>query len=411
MKRQHLPTQLPPSAPSLKQQKIQSVNFSEEDWKIFQEAIVQFGSIQREIYQDFILWDLYVEEIPAQNRQLLWDLIQGKLDPSQIYPCNIFTAYIYCSAISLGLESINHPTHVYWSQKAYELILMMMSGGGIEQLDHENQKLIIIDHLIKEIYYYIRRANFWKAKFLYSQATLISYLTDKTKLIANSPEKPAVNTDLPAFINLHLGTLKIWTMKNIPEKIVTLKTLLLMPDIERVQTGTSVITGLLLSCESEEVYNSLMKAANPVPLEPLYADKVWEFLTTIWRVNKISEATADKQLVFYLSMALLKIRSYETLPNSKEYLIQALQRLSNIHDCDSSMSWYCGIGISLSILCGESQLLFSFQKEYQRLYGKYSILWEEKYQLTEKILALSLEPQPTMLDEDNFLQDLVKYEL
>jgi len=154
-----------------------------------------------------------------------------------------------------------------------------------------------------------------------------------------------------------------------------------------------------------------MKAANPVPLDLSYADTVWEFLTTIWRVNKISEATADKQLVFYLSMALLKIRSYETLPNSKEYLIQALQRLSNIHDCDSSMSWYCGIGISLSILCGESQLLFSFQKEYQRLYGKYSILWEEKYQLSEKILALSLEPQPTMLDEDNFLQDLVKYEL
>jgi len=45
-------TQLPPSAPSLKQQKIQSVNFSEEDWKIFQEAIVQFAGIQREIFQD-----------------------------------------------------------------------------------------------------------------------------------------------------------------------------------------------------------------------------------------------------------------------------------------------------------------------------------------------------------------------
>jgi len=403
------PTQPGVAQTSPKQQKIQSVNFSEEDWKIFQEAIVNFASIQRELFQDFILWDLYVEEIPSKNRQLLWDLIQGKLDPSQIYPCNIFTAYIYCSAISLGLESINHPTHGYWSQKAYELILMLMSGGGIEQLDHENQKLIIIDHLVKEIYYYIRRANFWRAKFLYSQATLISYLTDKTKLIQHTPETSIQNKDLPAFINLHLGTLKIWTMKNIPEKIVTLKSLL--SDIERVQTGTSVITGLLLSCESEEVYNSLMKAATPIPLEASYADIVWEYLTTIWRVHKISEATADKQLVFYLSLALLKIRSNETLPNSKEFLIKALQQLYHIHVCDSSTSWYCGIGLSLSILCGESQLMFSFQKEYQRLYGKYSIPWEEKYQLTDKILAISLEPQPPcILDEDNFLEQVVKYE-
>jgi hypothetical protein len=288
---------------------------------------MNFQIIQREIFQDFILWDLYVEEIPQKNRQLLWDLIQGKLDPSQIYPCNIFTAYIYCSAISLGLECINHPHYGYWSQKAYELILMLMSGGGIEQLEHENQKLIIIDHLVKEIYYYIRRSNFWRAKFLYSQATLISLLTDKTKLIQHTPETPILNTDLPAFINLHLGTLKIWTMKSIPEKISTLKTLL--SDITRVQTGTSVITGLILSCESEEVYDSLMKAASPVPLEPSYADTVWEYLTTIWTVHKIEKATAEKQLVFYLSMALLKVRKNETL-NSREYLKLALKLPASI---------------------------------------------------------------------------------
>jgi len=195
-------------------------------------------------------------------------------------------------------------------------------------------------------------------------------------------------------------------MKNNPEKIITLKSLL--SDIERVQTGTSVITGLILSCESEEVYDSLMKAASPVPLEPSYADTVWEYLTTIWTVHKIEKATAEKQLVFYLSMALLKVRKNETL-NSREYLKLALKRLSHVNDCDSSTSWYCGIGLSLSILCGESQLMFSFQNEYQRLYSKYSIPWEEKYQLTEKILALSLEPQP---NDDNFLeQDLVKDDL
>jgi hypothetical protein len=393
-----------------KQQKISSqgsassmMDFSDEDWKIFQDAIVNFASIQREIFQDFILWDLYVEEIPQRNRQLLWDLIQGKLDPSEIYPCNIFTAYIYCSAISLGLESINHPLHVFWSTKAYDLIVRLMSGGGIEQLEHENQKLIIIDHLVKEIYYYIRRSNFWKAKYLYSQANLIYQLTDKNKLI-HTPETTV--RDLPAFINLHLGTLKIWTMKSIPEKISTLKTLL--SDITRVQTGTSVITGLILSCESEEVYNSLMKAASPVPLEPSYADTVWEYLTTIWKEHNISEATAEMQLIFYLSLALLRIRNYDqiTLPNSREYLISALHKLLKVKYSDSSTSWYCGIGLSLSILCGESKLMFSFQKEYQRLYGRCSIPWEQKYQLTDKILALSLEPHPPNDD----VEDLVKYE-
>jgi hypothetical protein len=363
---------------------------SQEDWQIYKAAVEEFKILQQQLFQDYILWDLYVEEIPLKNRRVLLDLVQGKLDPSQVDSNHICTGYIYCSAISIGLEKINHGSYQFWAQKAFDLIISMMSSGCIQE-HHENQKLLIMDLLIKDVYTRIKRGEFWKAKYLYFHAKMISHITDRTK-IREEDKLSSLQQDLPTFLKLHLATLEVWCTQSIPEKITILKSFLNeAPD--RVQIGTLVLTGLLLCCESEEVFSSLMKATF-VPIEPQYREAVYAYLSKI--SQNIYLATPDQQLTFYLSVALLKIRDARS-PIYLE-LESALNNLLQVKDKDSYSCWLCGIGVSLSLMCG-SHLLHQF-RDYQRSINfNYSLEWNKKYELDDKILSaafLSLEaPEET----------------
>jgi len=293
---------------------------------------------------------------------------------------DIFTAYIYASAISIGLEKINHPSYRFWSQKSYDIIILFMSSGGIERLDHENKKLIVIDHLIKEVYCHIKRNDFYRAKYLALQAKFIAALTDTSK-IGFVPDPNAV---LPAFITVHLFTLNVWTQRNIKEKISTLKSFL--SDIHRVQLGSLIMIGFLLVCESEEIYSSLMGAIL-VPIVPVYSDAVLEYFNNIWKYHSIIEATPQMRSIFHLSMALLRIRCGE-VPESCQYLNSAFTDLCNIQPADTNTFWFCVIGLSLSVICVDFPLIFQFQ-DYQRKLS-FSMEWYQQFQLPDKILALSL---------------------
>jgi hypothetical protein len=361
---------------------------SPDDWQIYKSAVEQFKILQQQLFQDYILWDLYVEEIPLKNRRVLLDLLQGKLDPSRVDSNYILTGYIYSSAISIGLEKINHGSYQFWKGKAFDLILSMMASGCIQE-HHENQKLLIMDLLLKDVYTRIKRGDFWKAKYLYFQAKMISQIIDKTK-IREEDKESSLQQDLPTFLKLHLATFEVWCCKSQTEKVTILKKSLNNEALDRVQIGTLVLTGLLLCCESEEVFSSLMKATL-VPIEPQYREAVCAYLSKISR--NISQATPDQQLTFYLSVALLKIRD----AGSPIYieLESALNNLLQVKNQDSNTSWLCGIGVSLSLMCG-SQLLHQF-RDYQRsINSTYSLEWNKKYELDDKILSaafLSLESQ------------------
>jgi hypothetical protein len=354
---------------------------SPEDWQTFKTAVEQFKILQQQLFQDYILWDLYVEEIPLKNRRVLLDLVQGKLDPSQVDSDYICTGYIYCSAIAIGLEKINHGSYKYWAQKAFDLILSMMSSGCIED-HHENQKLLVMDLLIKDVYTRIKRGEFWKAKYLYFHAKMISQITDKTKIMEEDKEC-SLQQDLPTFLKLHLAAFEVWSTKSHTEKITILKSFL-NEALDRVQIGTLVLTGLLLSCESEEVFSSLMKATFVPPIEPQYREAVYSYLAKI--SQNISQGTPDQQLTFYLSVALLKIRCAASIYLELE---SALSTLFLVKNRDSNTCWLCGIGVSLSLMCG-SQLLNQFREYQKSINSAYSGEWNKKYELDDKILSHSL---------------------
>jgi len=370
--------------PAIKRKFTALEEFSPEDWETFVTALEQFTILQQQFYQDCILLEFYVEtgQISEPNRRLILDLIQGKLDPSQIDPEHIYTGYIYCSAISIGLEKISHAGFRFWGQKAYDLILMMMSSGGIEELDN-NKKLLIMDLLIKDAYTRIKRGDFYRAKYLSIHAKFIAAITDKSKLREEDSES-SLKPDLPAFVKLHLGTFDIWVTKSHTEKISLLKSFL-NEAIDRVQVGTLVMTGLLLCCESEEVFSSLMKATF-VPIEPQYREAVIAYLSKI--SQNISLATADQKLIFCLSLAILKIRDTGSLISQE--LESAWNFLCQVQNPDSNTCWMCGIGVSLSLMCG-SHLSNWFQIRQRNINCNYSEEWNKKYQLEDKILAQSLD--------------------
>jgi hypothetical protein len=379
----------PTTQPAIKRKFTALEGFSPEDWDTFITALEEFNILQQQLFQDCILLDLFVETgqicsryISEQTRRLLLDLIQGKLDPSQIDPEHIYTGYIYCSAISIGLEKISHSGFRFWGQKGYELINTIMSTGGIKKL-HNNQKLILMDLLIKEAYTRIKRADFWPATILHNHAKLIANIIDKSTLREEDPDI-SLQADLPTFLKLHLGTFDIWETKNHTEKISLLKSFL-NEAIDRVQVGTLVMTGLLLCCESEEVFSSLMKASC-VPIQPQYREAVIAYFTKI--SQNISLGTADQKLIFYLSLAILRSRDAGSLfYHELEYAWNFLRQVQNP---DSNTCWLCGIGVSLSVMCG-SQLSIGFQMELKNINPNYFEEWNKKYQLDDKILALTLD--------------------
>jgi len=202
----------PTTQPAIKRKFTALEGFSPEDWDTFITALEEFNILQQQLFQDCILLDLFVETgqicsryISEQTRRLLLDLIQGKLDPSQIDPEHIYTGYIYCSAISIGLEKISHAGYRFWGQKAYDLILMMMSSGGIEELDN-NKKLLIMDLLIKDAYTRIKRGDFYRAKYLSIHAKFIAAITDKSKLREEDSES-SLKTRSPGFCEITSGNL------------------------------------------------------------------------------------------------------------------------------------------------------------------------------------------------------------
>jgi hypothetical protein len=366
---------------------------STEDWQIFKTGIEQFKILQMQLFQDYIHWDIFIEEILAlkNGTRVLLELVQQeKLDITPFDINHICTGFIYSSTISIGLEKINHGSYQYWGQKAFDLITSLIQSGRIERTQ-ENQKLLIMDLLIKDAYTRIKRGEFWKAKLLYWHAKMIAQMTDLSK-IRDHDKEGSLQQDLPAFIKLHLATFDVWSTKSNTEKITILKSFL-NESPDRVEIGTLVLTGLLLCAESEEVFSSLMKATF-VPIEPQYRNAVYAYLSKISR--NINQATPDQQLIFYLSVALLKIRD----SGSPIYLEleSAWDNLCQVKNNDSNTCWLCGIGVSLSLLCG-SQLLNKFREQQKLINSNFSVEWNKKYELDDKILSatfLSLES----LEED-----------
>jgi len=388
MKRTPQHTIQPAKSTQLKRKFTTLEEISPEDWQTYKTALEQFTILQEQMYQDYIHFDLYDAQIPEPDRRLLLELIQGNVDPSEIDPEHIYTGFLYCSAISIGLEKLNNSSYRNFGQKSYDLILTMMSSGWIQDpgQEPENRKLVIMDRLIKEVYTRIKRGDFWKAKYLAVQCKLIADITDKSKLRQEDPEG-SLEPDLPSFLKLHLGTFDIFHSKSLAEKISVLKSFLNV-SIDRVQVGTLVLTGLLLCCESEEVFSSLMKATFAVPIEPQYREAVIAYFSRI--SSFISQATADQKLAYFLSLAILKIRDEGSFISQE--LESALNFLRQVQYPDSNTCWLCGIGVSLSLMCGLQILSIQFQDAQSNINGNYSLEWNKKYQLSDKILSLSLDP-------------------
>jgi hypothetical protein len=319
------------------------------------------------------------------------------VEPAQLDAAHLETAFIYCAVFSLGLDKINSTAYRSYGQKAYDLIISMMSRGCIDNLDNENSKVLIMDLLIKSAYTQIKRGESWKARYLYFQARNIAQITDPTKLIEEDKEESlSLKPDLPSFLKLHLATFGVWATKSTSERCHRIRAMVNESSLnfDRVQLGTLVMTGFLLACESEDVFSALMKTTF-VPIEPQYREALASYLSKI--SENISGATPDQQLTFYLSLALLKIRDYAGSPIFFE-LESAFANLLRVQNPDTNTLWLCGIGVSLSLLSG-SQLLHQFTSHHSYLNNIHSWEWNKKYELDDKILSATFN----LIHEEPFI--------